>query len=77
MTSGNFWHFYRDKIDGVNDNASLGNSYKYKTKNNRNNNRTISIAWKSKIFNQQAQTPVPSLKVEFKIPFKHLNFLIS
>ena len=32
MTSGNIWNYYRDKIDDVDDNASDGNSFQYKTK---------------------------------------------
>ena len=32
MTSGSFWNYYRDEIDDVNDNASDGRSFKYKTK---------------------------------------------
>ena len=32
MTSGILWKFYRDEIDDVNDNASNGKSFKYKTK---------------------------------------------
>ena len=30
MTSGSPWNYYRDKIDGVDDNASDGKSFKYK-----------------------------------------------
>ena len=32
MTSGSLWNNYRKKIDNVNDNASDGKSFKYKTK---------------------------------------------
>ena len=32
MTSGSFWNYYKDEIDDVNDNASDGKSFKYKTK---------------------------------------------
>ena len=32
MTSGSLWNNYRKKIDDVNDNASDGKSFKYKTK---------------------------------------------
>ena len=32
ITSGSFWNYYRDEIDDVNDNASDGKSFKYKTK---------------------------------------------
>ena len=31
ITSGSFWNYYRDEIDDVNDNASDGKSFKYKT----------------------------------------------
>ena len=32
MTSGSLWNYYRDEIDNVDDNASNGKSFKYKTK---------------------------------------------
>ena len=32
MTSGSLWNNYRKKFDNVNDNASDGKSFKYKTK---------------------------------------------
>ena len=32
MTSGSLWSCYRDKIDDVDDNASNGKSFEYKTK---------------------------------------------
>ena len=32
MTSGGLWNYHRDKIDGVDDDASNGKSRKYKTK---------------------------------------------
>ena len=33
-TSGNLWNYYRDEIADVDDNASDGKSFKYKTKKN-------------------------------------------
>ena len=32
MTSGSLCNYYRDEIDNIHDNASDGNSFKYKTK---------------------------------------------
>ena len=32
MTSGSLWNYCRDEIDGVDDNASDGKSFEYKTK---------------------------------------------
>ena len=32
ITSGTLWNYYRDEIDDVDDNASDGKSFKYKTK---------------------------------------------
>ena len=32
MTSGNLWKYYRAKTDDVDDNASDGKQFKYKTK---------------------------------------------
>ena len=31
ITSGSLWNYYRDEIDHINDNASNGESFKYKT----------------------------------------------
>ena len=32
MTSGTLWNYYRDEVDDVDDNASDGKSFMYKTK---------------------------------------------
>ena len=32
MTSGSSWNYYRDETDVINDNASDGRSFTYKTK---------------------------------------------
>ena len=32
MTSRSLWKYYRDELDNINDNASDGKSFKYKTK---------------------------------------------
>ena len=32
MKSGRFWNYYRDEIDNINDNASDGKWFNYKTK---------------------------------------------
>ena len=32
MASGSLWNYYKDEVDEVNDNASDGTSFKYKTK---------------------------------------------
>ena len=32
MTSGSLWNYYRDEIDVINDNASDGRLFTYKTK---------------------------------------------
>ena len=32
MTSGSLWNYYRDKTDDVDDNASDGKSFEYRTK---------------------------------------------
>ena len=31
MTLGSLWNYYRDEIDGVDDNASDGKSFKHET----------------------------------------------
>ena len=35
MISGILWDYYRDEVDNFNDNASDGNSFKYRTKTTR------------------------------------------
>ena len=41
MTSENVWNYYRDETDDVDDNASDGKSFKYKTKILENRTRKI------------------------------------
>ena len=35
MTSRSFWGYYKDEVDNVNDSASNGKLFKYKTKTTR------------------------------------------
>ena len=67
MTSGSLWNYYRDEIDDVDDNASDGKSFEYKTKiventPGRPGNEGDAI-----------QPPVPTLNVEIIIPLKYLS----
>ena len=68
MTSGSLWKYYREEIDGVNDNASDGKSFKCKIKivgkiperperprNKRDADRSL-------------RPPVPALNVEVTFP---------
>ena len=67
MTSGGLWNYYRDEIDNLDDNASDGQLFEYKTKivgnrlerpgNERDANRP----------------PVLTLHVEVTIPLKYLS----
>ena len=43
MTSGSLWNFLREEIVDVDNNASDGKSFKYKTKNSRKNTTKTSI----------------------------------
>ena len=67
MTSGSLWNYYRDEIDDVDDNASDGKSFEYKTKivgntPGRPGNEGDAI-----------QQPVPTLNIEITIPLKYLS----
>ena len=43
MTSGSLWNYLREEIVDVDNNASDGKSFKYKTKNSRKNTAKTSI----------------------------------
>ena len=69
MTSGSLWNYYRDKIDEVDDNASDGKSFEYKTKIVGN---TLEKPGNEGDANRP---PVSTSNVEFTIPLKyHSNF---
>ena len=67
VTSGCLWNYCRDKIDNINDNASDGKSFKYKTK----------IVEKTPARSENpgdANRPaVPTLNIEVTIPLKYLS----
>ena len=67
MISGSLWNCYRDEIDDIDDNASDGKSFKYKTKIVGN---TRERPGKEVDANRP---PVPSLNVKVTIPLKYLN----
>ena len=69
MILGSLWNHYRDEIDGVNDNASKGKSFKYKTKIIRKAPEQLLPP------PQPPQPRVPTLNVKVTIPLKCLiNF---
>ena len=82
MASGSLWSYYRDKIDDVDENASDGDSFKYKTKIVGKTPRRLprppkpppnSDGSQPPKPEQPAQAPVPALNVEVVIPLKDLS----
>ena len=67
MTSGNLQNCYRDEIDYINDNASDGKPFKYKTKIVR---KTPTRPGNEGDANRQV---VLTLNVEVTIPLKYLS----
>ena len=85
MTSGRLWNYYRDKIDGVNDNASHGKWFIYKTKIVGKTPQRPERPERPEQPPQPPQNPdepqpqrpprppVSALNVEITIPLKHLS----
>ena len=79
MISGNLWNYYRDEIDDVDDNASDGKSFKYKTKIVRKTPERS--PWPppapQNLDGTQPPRPlqpaVPTLNVEVTIPLEYLR----
>ena len=67
MASGLLWNYYRDKIDNINDNASDGRSFKYKTKIIANADDFNSFKYKAKLLENSEAQPAPIMLMEFKI----------
>ena len=67
VTSGSLWNYYRDKIDDVDDNASDGKSFEYKTKIVENTPE------RSENEGDPNRPPVPTLNVEVTIQLKNLS----
>ena len=63
VTSGCLWNYCKDKIDNINDNASDGKSFKYKTK----------IVERSENPGDASRPAVPTLNIEVTIPLKYLS----
>ena len=70
MTSGSLCNYYEDEIDDVNDNASDGNLFKYKTKKIWNTSERPGNEGGAN------QPPMPTLNVEVTIPVKYLGYLL-
>ena len=73
MTSGHLWNYYRDEIDGVDDNASDGKSFKYKTKLIGKAEERSSRPGPDGGENPRPQPPIPPLKTEAVFPLKYLS----
>ena len=85
MTSGSLWNYYRDEIGDVDDNASDGKSFNYKTKivgkTRRRPERPPRLPQQPPNSDESQlprperppQPPVPDLNVEVTIPFKYLG----
>ena len=67
VTSGSLWDYYRDEIDNINDNASDGKLFKYKTKIV---GKTQARPGNEGDANQPA---VPKSNVEVTVPLKYLS----
>ena len=50
MASEGLWNYYRDEVDEVNDNASDGTSFKYKTKITEKQKQDLHTCPKTKIY---------------------------
>ena len=76
MTSGSLWNYYRDETDDVDDNASDGKLFRYKTKIVGKTPRRPAQQLQpdpGSDGNQLSQPPqpsVPALNVEVTIPLK-------
>ena len=73
MTSGSLWNYYREEIDDVDDNASDGKSFKYKTKIVGKSPERPPQPGNPGDVNRPAQPAVPTLNVEVTIPLKYLS----
>ena len=73
MTLGSLWNYYRDEIDDVDDNASDGESFKYKTKIVGKTLQRPAQPDLDQDENQEPQPPEPALNVEVTIPLKYLS----
>ena len=73
MTSGSLSNYYRDEIDNVDDNASDGKSFKYKTKLIKKTKERPARTGPDNDGNPQPQPPVPPLNTEVAVPLKYLS----
>ena len=73
MTLGSLWNYYRDEIDGVDDNASDGKSFKHET--TVVGKRTQRPAWPGSKgdINQLEQADIPTVNVDVTIQLKYLS----
>ena len=76
MTSGSLWNYYRDKIDDVDNNASVGKSFRYKTKIVGKTPERPPRHGNPGDANRPPQPAVPTLNVEIMIPLKYLHNLL-
>ena len=68
MALGSFWNYYRDEIDDVDDNASDGKSFNYKTKIVRKTPQRPAQSGNEGDANRALQPPIPALSIEVTIP---------
>ena len=74
VASGSLWNYYRDKIDDVDDNASDGKSFKYKTKIvGKTPERPAAQPGNEGDADRPLQPDVPTLNIEVAIPLKYLS----
>ena len=73
VKSGSLWNCYRDEIDGVDDNASQGKSFEYKTKIIRKTPDQPPQLEDEGDTDRPARPPVPPLNVEINL---HSSILV-
>ena len=73
MALWNLWNYYRDRIDGVDDNASDGKSFKHKIKIVGKIPKRLSQLEHPGDANQLPQLLVATFNVEATIPLKYLS----
>ena len=73
MTSGRLWNYYRDETDDVDDNASDGKSFEYKTKMVGKTPQRPPRPVNEGDADRPPHPPVPTSNVEITIPLKYFS----
>ena len=73
-TSGRFWRYQKDEIDDLNDNASEGESFEYKTKIIGKSPEQSLQPGNPGAGDQPPRPSLPPLNTEVTIPLKYLTY---